>query len=348
MLRTVVVVVVLVLLAVTLAPIVRAYFVRSRHEDFGTAKAGEPDVQALITGVLGQRVDAADLSEDTVTLYAGGVSTPAVVLQKRELSVPLDVSAVDRRTVRFHGYGAYEVVASGAAAHADFGLQPLPAPVTARFGHVGPQSMQALASRKDVVGRPSRCWALSLLDPRRVISAHDLSDATTPRVPDICKSAALQAVSVAFSAGGSDAGKVSVYVLPRREGQSPVSLHVAFEGKALVLTYLLHTDAAGQGPAEIVQSAAAQHDRSVVRVPGARSGLGAVRVYVEVSRGRARVVTEEPGRQRGWALLAPTFLRDDESLKSDPMDPPALMVRSRNVEALVVLPFSAGDLRAMG
>jgi PA14 domain len=216
-----------------------------------------------------------------------------------------------------------------------------------RFAHFGPESREALASRKDIAGRPSTCFGIQLQEARKTIAAHDMSSFASPTVSEVMKAANLQAVSLYFTAKGQDRSLVSVFVLPRRAGLPPVSLHVDFVGNDLRLTYLLQTDSVDAGPATVAQNASAQSDRDTVTLPGARTGNNDIMVFVEIVRGKVRVATVEPNRERGYVLQAPTFLRDDEPLRTDALDPPAVMVTSRNVDELVVVPFCVGDLRSL-
>lgn len=531
MLAAAVLAMVLILLAITFAPRIYAYFF-ARREHYVRVRRPEPDVRDLVFDALGQEPDAAEDVNDGVVIYSGGASSPAVVLQKRVMSIPLSVANVDDTTVRFHSSGGFEVVASGAMAHVEFGLAPLSgaelvmakardplvyvaprktgalveqkydgyyndnisffdtakpmgqptltasivkgdegsrysyrwtgvirprksgphefwtrsddashvfidgikvidnsgvhppqdragsidlsadrqysfevyfgeneggaemtlrwhgpdqgwqtdltpllemeaAPLAARhvtrlrsqqgpqtgngaldqgvvrFAHFGPESQAALISRKDIADRPSTCYGIQLDDARKTIAAHDMSAYGSPTVSEVMKAANLQAVSMYFTAKGEDRSVVSVFVLPRRAGLPPVSVHVDFVGNDLRLTYLLQTDSVDAGPSTVAQNATAQADRDTVTLPGARTGSNDVMVFVEIVRGKVRVATVEPNRERGYILQAPTFLRDDEPLRTDALDPPAVMVSSKNVDELVVVPFCVGDLRSM-
>lgn len=124
MLAAAVLAMVLILLAITFAPRIYAHFF-ARKEHYVRVRRPEPELRDLVADALGQEADAAEDTGDGVVVYSGGASSPPVVLQKRAMTLPLSVANVDDATVRFHGSGGFEVVASGAMAHAEFGLAPL-------------------------------------------------------------------------------------------------------------------------------------------------------------------------------------------------------------------------------
>lgn len=522
---------VLVLLCATFGPAFYERIMRRKEPFQGVVSMPAPVAIDILTDALNNTPDVAEITPEAVTLYIGGAASPSVVLEKRALQLQLSVASVSDKTVSFLGSGGFDVVTTGAMAHADFGLGSLPAsylvesasraplgavtktvagslveqkyrgyynndlnwfntaipdgvarletsirkgdegseysytwkgtlrpklsgehefwtrsddashvvidnavivnnggihgptdrsgsislvadrtyaitvyfgenhggaemwmqwrgpgenwqtdlsPILApkqpaarraitatkprsqatdgdaikngivNFAHFGPMSADVLAERIKTAGRMSTCHALTLKDASRVVAAHDLSAAASPIVPEVLKAANLQAISVAFSADKTGKSHVSVYVLPRFKGVPPASLHFQFVGNDLKVTYLLQSDSVGASPSTVMSNAANQNQRDVVTLPGARSGTSdTVTVMAEVVRGKMRVATVEPGRQRGFLLQAPTFLRDDAPLQTDALDPPAMMVDHKNVDKVIVLPFAVGNLMSL-
>lgn len=311
--------------------------------------------------------DAAPGAEDRVTLYAGGVSTPAVVLRVERHSFPLSVRSIERGwEASFHGAGAFLIAATGALEHDGFTLTAGTGGGTS-FGFDGPAAMQALRGRQDAQARPSRSWGLVLLEGRRVARAHDLARLTHAGavVPEVCKSADLQAVTLAFTAAKGAAAGVTFLVMPRTARSDPVAVGLRFVGNDLEATYVRLEGAAAQPPAAVLKDAqhlaahlsslrsgaalegALAKGSSIAVLRGARSGAFPVAVAAELVRGRLRAVTTEGGRSSGYMVTAPFMLQDAESLRSHPLTPPTVLVRSREAEAVTALPFSVGDLRPL-
>lgn len=340
-------------------------------EEFAPPPSAPPAAAAL-QALLNAPPDVPDADvggEDRVTLYAGGASTPAVVLQVARLALPLSVARVARGSeVAFHGAGAFLVAATGALVHDGFQLSA-GAGDGSTFAFEGPVALRAMLSRRDVQARPSRSWGLTLLDAARVTRAHDLArlSAAAAVVPEVCKAANLQAVTLAFYAARGAAAGVTFLVMPRAARRDPVAVGVRFVGDDLEVTYVRLEGAAAQPAAAVLKdaehlaghlsslrggdaalgSALARSGSSIAVLRGARSGTLPVAVAAELVRGRLRVVTDEGGRRAGYLATAPFMLQDAETLRSHPLTPPSVLVRSRAAEDVVALPFSVGDLRPL-
>jgi len=309
---------------------------------------------ALYAADVGSQADSAATSDSSVTLFSGGAAAATVSLAVVQTALPLSVRSVDASTVSFHGGGGVSVVAAGAWTHASFQLAPVAGGKTAidavgKFAQSGPSSGAYLAKMQDVLVK-SPCWKLELQNASVVLQSHDLSAATAPVVPEIAKVANLQAFSIAFSAPGTGVSGVSVFVVPRRAGVAPVGLQLAFVGgnpNDLVISYALMSGGVGVGPAALPQVFASQVPPTVT-LRGARSGTSPVTVVAQLGRGVARVVVSETNRDRAYAVSMPALLADANSLATDQLDPPAVMVAvAAGVVNSMIVPFAVGDLAAL-
>jgi hypothetical protein len=345
MLGAVILVVVVALLAVTFLPgVVRRF--RSREtrdpvsEDFEQA---DMTAHMLYSREIGQAPDTAEDSPGDVTLYVGGASSKNVTLEKKEVSFVLSVLSVSGDTVRFGGDGGYDAVMSGATAHKDFALEPSTSGGHGEFKFAGPGALGFLRARQDILNRTSAGLTLRLQNHANTIRSHDISTAALPVVPEICKYAAIQGVSMTFSTPKTGSGGASVFVMPRRESVPPVALHLRFRANDLVVTYQLLDGADASSPNAVVDLAAAR-EGSVLVLSQARSGSTDVAVVAQFSRGRVRVCTAEGSRRRSYFVHMPMMLRDAGSLASDALRPPAVMTRTYEAEDVAILPFAVGDL----
>ena len=312
-----------------------------------------PTASALYASDVGSQADSAATTDASVTLFSGGAAAQPVALAVVSTALPLSVHSVDAESVSFHGGGGVSVVASGAWTHASFQLAPFRRqgahvhPV-GKFAQSGPSAGAYLTNIKDVLVK-SPCWKLALQNAPVTLESHDLSAATAPLVPEIAKVANLQAFSLAFSAPGTGAGGVSVFVIPRRGGVAPVALRLAFDGSDptdLVVRYALLSGGVGVAPSVLPQLLASQSPSVTLR--HARSGTSPVTVLAQLGRGVARVVVSEKNRDRAYAVAVPALLADSNSLATDQLDPPAVMVAvDRNVVDSMVVPFAVGDLSAL-
>lgn len=279
----------------------------------------------------------ADASGASVALLPGGAAHRGVVATRRERGIVLTTARLEAGRVAFAGSGAYEVVAAGAFVHADFVLE---ASGSGELRYGGESARGHLAARRRVVNGASRCWGLAV--PGAVLAAHDLSGASTPRVPEVAKHGAIQAFSIRMSCGASSSSRpaVSIFVIPRSGAAAAIDL--AFFGNDLHVGY--RALPAGASVREIAE---APKQAPAHALTGARTGRSKTDVRVEVARGRVRVCVADGAARRAWYLESPV-MADDAPYRPDAEGlPPSVMVRTVDADAVVVVPFSVGDLAVL-
>jgi hypothetical protein len=306
------------------------------------------DATTVLKKVLHQTPDAAEHTDEEVTTYVGGASSRSVVLEVVEDSMPLTATDITEGTVRFVGDGSYDVVKMGALIHDEFELTPTLKGTPDVIGYKGKDARKFLQARHLVLHKLSRFRYVRVRSPNETLRSHDLSQATVPVVPEICKHAPLQAVSLSFETVATGTGGVSVFIVPRKNDMPPAAFHVRFYGNDLLIKYHVLKAAVGLEPNAIVTMSAAANSRDggEIFLLGARTGTDNVKVYAELTKGHVRVCTEETVRKRSYYLKLPLMFSEDNIFLSDSIDPPTMFTRTYDVEQPLILPFAVGDLTA--
>jgi hypothetical protein len=348
-LETAIVVTVLILLFVTFAPILLARL-QTRPEPVlrETYSAKTVDATTVLKKVLHQTPDAAEYTDEEITTYVGGASSRSVVLEVVEQSMPLAAADITRETVRFVGDGSYDVVKTGGLIHDEFQIEPTSSGKSDVLGYEGNDARKFLNARSNVRGNLSRFRYVRIRSPNETMRSHDLSQASTPVVPEICKHAPVQAISMSFEAGPTGSGGVSVFVVPQKNDLPPVAFHVRFYGKDLLIKYHVLKSAVGLQPNAIVTMSASATTRTggETFLIDARTGTDNVTVYAELTKGHVRVCTEETARKRSYYTKLPLMFSEDNIFQSDSVDPPKVFTRTYDVEQSMIVPFAVGDLGA--
>lgn len=340
---------VLLLVVVTFAPVAIARFRRAGVEPETYApRATSRDATAVLRKLVHQPPDAAERTRDEVVTYLGGASSRSVSLELVRDSMPLAAADITKDTVRFVGDGSYDVVKTGALDHAEFEVTPIATGTSDVLGYRGRDALKFLRARQNVMHKRSEFRCMRLRSPDETVRSHDLSAAVVPVVPEICKHAALQALSMTFSTAGAGTGGASVFVLPHRGGLAPAAFHVRFYGNDLLIKYHVLQDAVGLEPNAVVTMSAEATSRAggEVFLMDARTGTDDVAVYAELTKGHVRVCTEETARRRSYYLKVPLMFSEDNIFLSDSIDPPSVFVRTYDVERPLIVPFAVGDLSA--
>lgn len=345
-LETAIIATVLLLLLVTFVPI---FLARAKPAPV-TEKYAPRTVDAMtaLKKVLHQTPDAAEYTDEEVTTYVGGASSRSVVLEVVEESMQLAAADITQGTVRFVGDGSYDVVKTGGLLHDEFELDPVLTGTSDVLGYKGVDAGKYLSGRSKVLHKLSNFRYLRVRSPNATMRSHDLSQATVPVVPEICKHAPMQAVSLTFEAGGTGTGGVSVFVIPHKNDLSPAAFHVRFYGNDVLIKYHVLKAAIGLEPNAIVTMSAAATSRSggEIFLMDARTGTDNVKVYAELTKGHVRLCTEETARKRSYYLKLPLMFSEDGIFLSDSIDPPSVFTRTYDVEQAMILPFAVGDLGA--
>jgi hypothetical protein len=306
------------------------------------------DATTVLKKVLHQTPDAAEFTDEEVTTYIGGASSRSVTLEVVEDSMPLTAADITGGTVRFVGDGSYDVVKMGALIHDEFELTPILKGTPDVIGYKGRDARKFLQARHLVLHKLSRFRYVRVRSPNETLKSHDLSQASVPVVPEICKHAPLQAVSLTFETIATGTGGVSVFIVPRKKDMPPAAFHVRFYGNDVLIKYHVLKAAVGLEPNAIVTMSAAANSRSggEIFLLGARTGTDNVKVYAELTKGHVRVCTEETVRKRSYYLKLPLMFSEDNVFLSDSIDPPTMFTRTYDVEQPLILPFAVGDLTA--
>lgn len=345
-LETAIVVTVLILLLVTFAPIVM-----TRLQPVPVKEPYAPkivDATAVLKQVLHQAPDAAEYTDEEVTTYIGGGSSRSVILEVVEESMQLTAADITRNTVRFVGDGSYDIVKTGGLIHDEFVIGPTSSGASDMLGYKGKDARKFLNARSNVQHKLSRFRYIRLRSPNETMRSHDLSLTSVPMVPEICKHAPMQAVSVSFETGATGTGGVSIFVIPHKNDLPPAAFHVRFYGNDLLIKYHVLKAAVGMEPNAIVTMSAAATSRSggETFLLDARTGTDDVKVYAELTKGHVRVCTDETARKRSYYLKLPLMFSEDNIFLSDSIDPPSVFTRTYEVEKSLILPFAVGDLGA--
>lgn len=298
--------------------------------------------------VLHQTPDAAEYTQDTITTYLGGASSRSVVLEVVESSMRLTATDITKDRVRFVGDGSYDVVKTGGLIHDEFEVVPITTGTSGTLGYKGRDADKFLHARVNVRNMLSNFRYVRVRSPNDTLPSHDLSQATLPLVPEICKHAPMQAVSLAFETAGTGTGGVSVFVIPRMNDLPPAAFHVRFYGNDMLIKYHVLRAAVGLQPNAIATMSAAATSRSggEIFLMDARTGTDNVKVYAELTKGHVRLCTEETARKRSYYLKLPLMFSEDAIFLSDSIDPPSVFTRTYDVERPMILPFAVGDLGA--
>lgn len=345
-LETAIIATVLLLLLVTFVPILMA---RAKPAPVTEAYAPRTvDAVALLKKVINQTPDAAEYTDEEVTTYLGGASSRSVVLEAAESAMKLTAADITGDTVRFVGDGSYDVVKTGGLVHGEFEIEPILTGASGVLGYKGAEAQTFLKARKGVMQKLSHFRYVRIRSPNETMRSHDLSQASVPVVPEICKHAPMQALSLTFEAGGTGTGGVSVFVIPHKNGLPPAAFHVRFYGNDVLIKYHVLKPAIGLEPNAIVTMSAAATSRSggEIFLVDARTGGDDVKVYAELTKGHVRLTTEETARKRSYYLKLPLMFSEDSIFLSDSIDPPSVFTRTYDVEQPMILPFAVGDLGA--
>lgn len=306
------------------------------------------DATTVLEKVLHQAPDAAEYTDEEITIYLGGGSSRSVIMEVAESSMPLTAADITADTVRFVGDGSYDVVKAGALIHDEFELGPILTGTSDVVGYKGGDAQKFLQSRSKVHRKLSKFRYMRVRSPNETMRSHDLSKETAPVVPEICKHAPLQAVSMTFETEATGTGGVSVFVIPRKNDLPPAAFHVRFYGNDVLIKYHVLKTAIGLNPDAIVTMSAAATSRTggETFLMEARSGKDNVKVYAELTKGHVRLCTEETARKRSYYLKLPLMFSEDGIFQSDSVDPPTVFTRTYDVEQSLILPFAVGDLGA--
>jgi hypothetical protein len=347
-LETAIVVTVLILLFVTFAPILLARLQPPAPVLKETYAPKTLDAMTVLKKVLHQTPDSAEYTDEEVTTYVGGASSRSVVLEVVEQSMPLTAADITGETVRFAGDGSYDVVKTGGLMHDEFQIEPTSSGKSDVLGYKGNDARKFLNARANVHHNLSRFRYVRIRSPDETMRSHDLSQATVPVVPEVCKHAPLQAMSMTFETGATGTGGVSVFVIPHRNDLPPAVFHVRFYEKDLLIKYHVLKSAVGAQPNAIVtmSSSATSRTGGETFLVDARTGTDNVTVYAELTKGHIRVCTEETARKRSYYMKLPLMFSEDNIFLSDSVDPPSVFTRTYDVERSLILPFAVGDLGA--
>lgn len=347
-LGTVILVVILILITVTFAPVLISRLQKRRPLEAFSPSVAAADGTAVLQKVLHQAPDAAESTDKAVTLYLGGVASRSVILDVTDASMPLSAADVTDSTVRFVGDGSYDIVKSGGLLHSEFEIMPILKGTSGVLAYKGPDALTFLNARVNILNKLSAFQYVQLRSPGDTLLSHDLSQAAVPVVPEICKHAPMQAVSLSFKTGGTGTGGVSVFVLPHKNGLPPAAFHVRFYGNDVLIKYHVLKAAVGLEPNAIVTMSSAATSRSggEIFLTDARAGKDPVTVYAELTRGHVRLCTMENSRKRSYYLKLPLLFSEESIFLSDSIDPPSVFTRTFNTEHTVIVPFAVGDLNA--
>jgi hypothetical protein len=343
-LETAIIATVLILVLVTFAPMVRLQRAPAK-EGYAPMTV---DAMTALKKVLHQTPDAAEYTDDEITTYLGGASSRSVVLEVAETSMRLAAADVTANTVRFVGDGSYDVVKTGGMLHQEFELDPVTTGTSGVLGYKGTEAQKFLNARSKVLNKLSSLRYIRVRSPNETLRSHDLSQASVPIVPEICKHAPLQALSLSFETVATGTGGVSVFVIPRMNSLPPAAFHVRFYGNDVLIKYHVLKAAVGLDPNAIVTMSASATSRrgGEIFLMDARTGTDNVRVYAELTKGHVRLCTEETARKRSYYLKLPLMFSEDAIFLSDSIDPPSVFTRTYDVERPMILPFAVGDLGA--
>lgn len=345
-LETAIIATVLLLLLVTFVPILLA-----RKKPVPVTESYAPRIvnaATVLKKVLNQTPDAAEYTDEEVTTYLGGASSRNVILEVVESSMKLTAADITGNTVRFVGDGSYDIVKTGGLIHSEFEIDPILTGTSGVLGYKGREAQKSLKARKDVMHKLSHFHYVRVRTPNETMRSHDLSQAAVPVVPEICKHAPMQALSLTFEAGGTGTGGVSVFVIPHKNDLPPAAFHVRFYGNDVLIKYHVLKAAIGLEPNAIVTMSAGATSRSggEIFLMDARTGTDDVKVYAELTKGHVRLCTEETARKRSYYLKLPLMFSEDNIFMSDSIDPPSVFTRTFDVEQPMILPFAVGDLGA--
>jgi hypothetical protein len=347
-LETAIIATVVLLLLVTFVPTVLAHFRPAKVPEIEAYAAKTMDAMAVLKKVLHQTPDAAEYTDEEIVTYVGGASSRSVNLELVRDSMPLTAAEVTEGTVRFVGDGSYDVVKTGALLHDEFEIDPITTGTSDVLGYRGRQANKYLEARVDVFRKMSKYCTVRVRTPNETMRSHDLSSAEVPIVPEICKHAPMQAVSLTFTTSGTGTGGVSLFVLPHKNDLPPAAFHVRFYGNDVLIKYHVLKAATGLEPNAIVTMSAAATSRTggEIFLMDARTGTDDVTVYAELTKGHIRLCADETARKRSYYLKLPLMFSEDSIFLSDSIDPPSVFTRTYSVEQAIVLPFAVGDMTA--